>query len=57
MLGSKYGKDYVTEASSDALCRKWHVNENLIRCVLQSQCLGLEVEARASGYRVGALGS
>lgn len=33
MLGSKYGKEYVAEASSDALCRKWHVNENLIRCL------------------------
>lgn len=32
MLSSKYGKDYVAEASSEALCRKWHVNENLIRC-------------------------
>jgi hypothetical protein len=28
----KFGKEYITEASSDYTCRKWHVNENLIRC-------------------------
>ena len=33
MLGSKYGKDYLAEASSDELCSKWHVNQNLVRCV------------------------
>jgi len=32
MLGSKYGKEYIAEASSDTYCRKWVVNENLIRC-------------------------
>ena len=31
-LAGKYGKDYLAEASSDLMCRKWHVNENLIRC-------------------------
>ncbi len=31
MLGSKYGKEYIAEASSDTYCRKWVVNENLIR--------------------------
>ena len=31
MLGSKYGKEYVQEATSDLMCRKWHVNEDLIR--------------------------
>ena len=33
MLGSKYGKEYIAEASSDTYCRKWHVNENLVRRV------------------------
>jgi hypothetical protein len=36
MLGSKYGKEYIAEASSDTYCRKWHVNENLVRCVRHS---------------------
>ena len=31
MLASKYSKEYVTEATSDLMCRKWHVNEDLIR--------------------------
>lgn len=31
MLGSKYGKEYVQEATNDLMCRKWHVNEDLIR--------------------------
>lgn len=30
-LGGKYGKEYIAEASSDLTCRKWRVNENLIR--------------------------
>lgn len=34
MLGSKYGKEYVQEATSDLMCRKWHVNEDLIRRVV-----------------------
>ena len=33
MLASKYSKEYVTEATSDLMCRKWHVNEDLIRQV------------------------
>jgi uncharacterized membrane protein YgcG len=33
MLASKYGKEYVTEAAGDLLCRKWHVNEDLIKCL------------------------
>ncbi|KAL3159859.1 hypothetical protein ABBQ38_010260 [Trebouxia sp. C0009 RCD-2024] len=33
MLASKYSKEYVTEATSDLMCRKWHVNEDLIRCL------------------------
>ena len=36
MLAAKYGKDYIAEASSDALSRKWHVNENLIRCAARA---------------------
>ncbi|CAL5229714.1 g13088 [Coccomyxa viridis] len=32
-LGGKYGKEYIAEASSDLTCRKWRVNENLIRCL------------------------
>ena len=32
MLGSKYGKAYLDEASSDEWCSKWRVNQNLIRC-------------------------
>ena len=34
MLASKYSKEYVTEATSDLMCRKWHVNEDLIRQAL-----------------------
>ena len=30
-LAGKYGKEYLAEASSDLTCRKWRVNENLIR--------------------------
>ena len=30
-LAGKYGKEYISEASSDLTCRKWRVNENLIR--------------------------
>ena len=30
-LAGKYGKEYIGEASSDLTCRKWRVNENLIR--------------------------
>ncbi|CAK0784450.1 hypothetical protein CVIRNUC_007654 [Coccomyxa viridis] len=32
-LAGKYGKEYLAEASSDLTCRKWRVNENLIRCL------------------------
>ena len=39
MLASKYSKEYVTEATSDLMCRKWHVNEDLIRQALH-QCMG-----------------
>lgn len=31
LLAAKFGKEYATEAASDHLCRKWHVNDNLIR--------------------------
>ena len=31
LLASKFGKEYAQEAASDVMCRKWHVNENLIR--------------------------
>ena len=30
-LAGKYGKEYISEWSSDQMIRKWHVNENLIR--------------------------
>ncbi len=33
LLASKFGKEYAAEASSEHLCRKWHVNDNLIRRV------------------------
>ncbi|KAK9811537.1 hypothetical protein WJX72_005542 [[Myrmecia] bisecta] len=33
LLGNKFGKEFVNEASSDVMCRKWQVNENLIRCL------------------------
>ncbi|KAK9836864.1 hypothetical protein WJX74_009825 [Apatococcus lobatus] len=33
LLASKFGKEYAMEAASDVMCRKWHVNENLIRCL------------------------
>ena len=33
MLGAKYGKEYMAEASSDTFCSKWHVNQNLVRWV------------------------
>ena len=39
MLASKYSKEYVTEATSDLMCRKWHVNEDLIRQALH-RCMG-----------------
>ncbi len=39
MLASKYSKEYVTEATSDLMCRKWHVNEDLIRQAFH-QCMG-----------------
>ena len=42
MLGSKYGKEYIAEASSDTYCRKWVVNENLIRCGSYRDCGTLE---------------
>lgn len=32
LLAAKFGKEYATEAASDHLCRKWHVNDNLITC-------------------------
>ena len=31
MLGHKYGKEFIEKASSDASCRQFMVNENLIR--------------------------
>ena len=31
LLAAKFGKEYAAEAASDHLCRKWHVNDNLIR--------------------------
>ena len=31
LLGHKFGREYVTEASDDHVCRKWQVNENLRR--------------------------
>ncbi len=34
LLASKFGKEYAAEAGSEHLCRKWHVNDNLIRCVV-----------------------
>ena len=30
-LAAKYGKEFITEASSDISCLKWNVNENMIR--------------------------
>lgn len=33
LLASKYGKEYVAEASNDVHCTKWQVNENLRRCL------------------------
>lgn len=30
-LAGKFGKEFASESSSDLTCRKWHVNENLIR--------------------------
>lgn len=33
LFAGKYGKEYVTEASSDVHCAKWCVNENLRRCL------------------------
>ncbi|KAK9830637.1 hypothetical protein WJX81_008095 [Elliptochloris bilobata] len=32
-LAAKYGKEFITEASSDISCLKWNVNENMIRCL------------------------
>ncbi|EIE21511.1 DUF292-domain-containing protein [Coccomyxa subellipsoidea C-169] len=32
-LAGKFGKEFAAESSSDLTCRKWHVNENLIRCL------------------------
>ncbi|GAX75877.1 hypothetical protein CEUSTIGMA_g3320.t1 [Chlamydomonas eustigma] len=34
MFESKYGKEYIKEATSDATCNKWQVNQNLISCLL-----------------------
>lgn len=33
LLGSKYGKEFIQEAGSDETCRKWHCNDNLVRCL------------------------
>ena len=32
LLGHKFGREYISEASDDTVCRKWQVNENLRRC-------------------------
>ena len=52
MLGSKYGKEYIAEASSDTYCRKWVVNENLIRraCTVMWQT-GSELRGSAEDLR------
>jgi Regulator of Vps4 activity in the MVB pathway len=42
LLAAKFGKEYAAEAASDHLCRKWHVNDNLIRrvwCLLNQNSL------------------
>ncbi|GAB4821969.1 hypothetical protein N2152v2_009015 [Parachlorella kessleri] len=31
---SVYGKEFAGEASSELTCRKWHVNENLVSCLV-----------------------
>lgn len=33
IFAQKYGKEYVTEASSDVTCSRWMVNDNLRRCL------------------------
>ena len=32
LLGHKFGREYIAEASDDTVNRKWQVNENLKRC-------------------------
>mmetsp|Transcript_6291 Transcript_6291/g.13847 ORF Transcript_6291/g.13847 Transcript_6291/m.13847 type:complete len:425 (-) Transcript_6291:697-1971(-) len=34
LFATKYGKEYVAEATNDATSSKWQVNQNLIRCLL-----------------------
>eukprot|EP00884_Botryococcus_braunii_P004931 jgi/Botrbrau1/14439/Bobra.0014s0085.1 len=32
-IAQKFGREFVQESASDVTCRKWHVNENLIKCL------------------------